>query len=237
MDSVALLAASLAVMAYPGGIFALLLAAAVVERPRWQPWAIDEVVGGAAALLAAGLAPLPGAPATVLPPDAGVPSNLLVETIALAVALALLSPARWTPWRVTAALAVLASALALACVGSTASLPTLVILPGTTVAVSRGMVGVLMVAALPVVHPLGEQDRHRRGAALLSTAWLIVALSLIAPTVTTHMPALLGAATVGVVVALLGRAQRRAGIVPAWAWAVGVVVTAVIASALLLLDG
>jgi hypothetical protein len=207
MDALALLSAAVAVLLYPGGAYlaaaALLAGGRAAAAPvRWTP---PAAAGAVCAGLAAALLPLPGSPATSLPGRSGATANLLGLLVLLAGAVALTTPVRWSPRRLLLAGAVTVPALALAAAASTLSLPVIVGLPGSRLALARDLAALAVLLAAPLLLPDDPEASPPPARALVLGVVVLAGMSLWVPAALPRLPGVAGAAVVLAAVALHGR--------------------------------
>ncbi|HEV7466757.1 MAG TPA: hypothetical protein VGP96_10665 [Candidatus Dormibacteraeota bacterium] len=207
MDALGLLSAAVAVLLYPGGAYlagAVLLAGgrAAAAPARWTaPAAAGVVCAG----LAAALLPLPGSPAISLPGRSGPTPNLLGMLVLLAAAVALTGPVRWSPPRLLVAAAATVPALALAAAAATFSLPVIVGLPGTRLALARDLAAVAVLLAAPLLLPDEPGASPPAARALVLGVVVLAGMSLWVPAALPRLPGAAAALVVLAAVALHGR--------------------------------
>ena len=100
MDPLGLLLEVVALAVYPGGLFLAALAWITCAAPGLTRGIHRSTFAGlaaiAAAVVAAAMAPLPGTPASSLPPDGGATPNLIAAVLLVVVAGALVAPEPWS---------------------------------------------------------------------------------------------------------------------------------------------
>jgi len=99
MDPLGLLLEVVALAIYPGGLFLAGLALITAwggGLTRGKPLDPRGLAAIAAAVVAAAMAPLPGTPASSLPPDGGATPNLIAAALLVVVAGALVAPEPWS---------------------------------------------------------------------------------------------------------------------------------------------
>jgi hypothetical protein len=168
MDRIGLLAAAVAVIAFPGGAFAAaagLMAAAGSNdlRRAGEPdtaWTPATVAGLAALAMAAALVPLPGSPALTLP-SLGAPGNLLAIIVLVAAAVVLCdgAPDRWDPLRLAAAAGCVVAVTTL-CAAAASFNPDIVAgLGGGRAGAARLLTGASLLLAIPSLVGAGGRPR------------------------------------------------------------------------------
>jgi hypothetical protein len=239
MDALALLSAAVAVLLYPGGAYLAGAALLAGGRAAASParWTAPAAAGVVCAGLAAALLPLPGSPAISLPGRSGPAPNLLGMLVLLAAAVALTGPVRWSPPRLLVAAAAAVPALALAAAAATFSLPVIVGLPGTRLALARDLAAVAVLLAAPLLLPDEPGASPPPARALVLGVVVLAGMSLWVPAALPRLPGAAAALVVLAAVALHGRlapglgrhAARQATAVAAAAALAAVVLGAVAA--------
>lgn len=218
-----LLDAVVAVALFPGGLYAMAMAAAVLPGTRMpaaqEPWTGNAVAAAVLLVCAAALVPLPDSPVTALPAGGGAPANLLAAVLLCGAGFAVGMPARWPRVRLTAAVAAATPLLVLAASASTLSFPVVVSLPGRRLAAARALAAVAVLLAAPVLARVHDHclPRGLRGLGLAVPA--LVAAVLLAPPGWSNLAAAAAAAMVaggavlyGVLVGALALTLRRRAI-------------------------
>lgn len=223
MDLVGLLAATGAVVGFPGGAYAVVAAGAawtgtaVGGRRRHRQgearsaWTPGVAAGLVALAMAAALLPLPGSPATELPAR-GAPQSLLALLLLAGTAVALLGPTDADCPRLLAAAAALVPVLLL-CAVAASFIPAVVVnLPGPRADVARLTAGLAVVLATPLL--AGAARGLPRLGLLAVPALLAFALAeprswLGAPGAVTAVAALGAAVVVGLLDPLAERPRMR----------------------------
>lgn len=250
MDRLGLLAAVVALVVYPGGLFALLAGIVVGlvggQRPSLGTTSDrGAALGALLVLVAAAMLPLPGSPAGAIP-EGGAPSNLLALLVLLGVGTALLGdhateaastrerpagrgPGAATEGRLQLAAAGAAALPVLGLAMGAASIASGVVagLPGTRLVVARALTAAVLVLCAPLV---GARTRGagRGGRAIAEGVCLLLAAAVAEPQRLTAAPGVASAAYALAVVAggaTLGLAVRRARL-PALACAASLGLTA-----------
>jgi hypothetical protein len=212
MDTLALLSAVVAVLLYPGGAY--LAGAAVLACGRAAVpvrWTAPGAAGVVCAGLAAALLPLPGSPAISLPGRSGPSPNLLGMLVLLAAAVALTGPVRWSRPRLLVAVAATVPALALAAAAATFSLPVIVGLPGTRLAIARDLAAVAVLLAAPLLLPDEPGASPPPARALVLGVVVLAGMSLWAPAALPNLPGAAAALVVLAAVAAHGRLAPALG--------------------------
>jgi hypothetical protein len=222
VDPLGLLAVTAAVIAFPGGAYALAAAWTVAHGLRDAPaerqargwWRVDAVAAGTCALAVCVLTPLPGSPAVNVPDQQGAQANLLAAVLLLGVAIAIGSRARWHPARLLAAAAALVPSLVLGAAAATFDFAAIAGMPSRTEGAARICAAVALLVAAPGLALPRESDSPPLVPAVLIGAAAILAAGLSLPSPTAPLPA---AATAVIVLAaiaayafLVGLTGRRA---------------------------
>jgi len=215
MDPVGLLAALVAVAAFPGGAYAVVAAGAAALTPPWRAldgWTATAAAGAACTLVAAAQLPLPGSPAVALPDHGGAPANLLALLLLLAAAAALLNADDpWPPTRIAAAAVATLPLLWLAAVTAGFAPAAIIELPGgDELAAGRVCAGLALLVAAPAVLPL-RAGTPRAGRALLLAVAALLALLLLEPVRLRSQPGVLTDGLALPAIALWAALDRLAG--------------------------
>jgi hypothetical protein len=173
MDPLGLLLEVVALAVYPGGLFLAGLAWITYRGAGLgdgAPLDVRGLAAIAAAVVAAAMAPLPGTPASSLPPDGGATPNLIAAVVLVVVAGALIAPEPWSRRRRTL---VAFGGISLVLLGLLAtSFSTTDIAAGT--AGAAGAARILTVVAVLVALPIVIKPQ-RSGASLVAQATVVTA--------------------------------------------------------------
>jgi len=218
MDAVGLFAAVVAVALFPGGVYACAAAggaawAGRLSAARATAWTPAAVASAALLLFGAAMMPLPQAPATALPGPDGAPANLLAILLLVGGGVALGTAPRWPRARIAAGVAAALPLLVLAAQAATLSFPTVIGLPGRSLAAARALAAVALLLAAPLLGRLDDPTVPRALRALHLAVPALVAAVLLAPPGWSNLPAAVAAAMTLAGVALYAGvmgAMRRA---------------------------
>jgi hypothetical protein len=220
MDVVGLFAAVVAVALFPGGVYTFAAAggaawAGRLSAARPTAWTPAAVASAALLLFGAAMVPLPQAPAAALPGPDGAPANLLAVLLLIGGGVALGTAPQWTRARIAAAAAAGVPLLVLAAQAATLSFPTVLGLPGRSLAAGRALAAVALLLAVPLLGRLDDDTAPRALRALHLAVPALVAAVLLAPPGWSNIPAaaaaamtLAGVALYAAVLTAIGRALR-----------------------------
>jgi hypothetical protein len=180
VDPVTLLAAVVALVAFPGGAYTLAaggLAMRATGPPalRPSPWTAAHLTGCVLLLTAAALIPLPGAPTAVLPSD-GAPANLTAAVL-LAGAGVVCTIGGGGALRLLAAVTAATPLLALAVAASSLSLDSVTALSGARFGAARWLAAGVVVVLAPLLCS-GDEDAPGPAVALCSAVVLLFGLGI-----------------------------------------------------------
>jgi hypothetical protein len=218
VDALSLFAAVVAVVFFPGGVYACAAAGGAAWAARLpratarSGWTPTAVAAATLLLFAAALTPLPQSPAGVLPTPNGAPTNLLAALLLAGSGLALGTAPRWSRSRVAAAAAAAVPALVLAAQAATLSFPVVVGLPGPRLAAARALAATAILLAIPVLGDLDDGSTPRALRALHVAVPALFAAVLLAPPGWSNIPAAAAAAMtlagIALYAAVLGGLRR-----------------------------
>jgi hypothetical protein len=200
VDVLSLFAAVVALTLFPGGVYAVAVAAGAATGGRLPAgaaaWTSANLAAAVLLLTGVALVPLPDAPSATLPVDTGAPANLLAALILVGGSVALGSAPAWSRARGIAAAAAVVPLLVLAAAAATLSLPVVVALPGRELASARALAAVALLLAAPVLGRPHDPAVPRGLRALLLAVPALLAAVLLAPPGWSNLPGALVAAMV-----------------------------------------
>lgn len=192
MDVLGLLAAAVAVVAFPGGAFTVAAAGVAARLGRMPPshvrWPAPAYAATVLVVAACALLPLPGSPALHLPTGSGAPANLLGILLLLGAAVVLVASPQW-PWaRLLAAMSVALPLLVLAAAAATFDVTVVVGLPGRAIGAARALAAVALLVGAPHLAQPGDLAVPRTARAVLLAAAGLLATALAVPGVAPGLP-------------------------------------------------
>jgi hypothetical protein len=243
MDPLGLLLEIVALAVYPGGLFLAVTAWIIYRGAGLAPGTALDVRGFAAiaaAVVAAAMAPLPGTPASSLPPAGGATPNLLAAVLLVVVAGSLVAPAPWSHRRIILVTFAGASLVLLGLMATSLSTTDISGSTGGVNAAARILSVIAVLVALPVLLKPQSAAGSVAARASVVAASLVVVLAIVIPPAQQWPAAPLW--VVGLVVAVgvyalllrLGQALTRrehlSVVTVAWLCSIAASVTAVIAA-------
>jgi hypothetical protein len=243
MDPLGLLLEVVALAVYPGGAFLAVMAWITYRGAGMERSASLDVRGLAAiaiAAVAAAMAPLPGTPASSLPPPGGATPNLVAAVLLVVVSGSLVAPEPWSRRRLVLVGFGGISLVLLGLVAASFSSTDIAAAAGRANAAARILAVIAVLLALPMVVKPRRAGVSVAARATVLAATLEVALAIVMPPAQQWPVAPLW--VVGLVVSvaiyalflrLAGTATRREHLslfVVAWLCSIAASVTAVIAA-------
>ncbi|MFN2452520.1 MAG: hypothetical protein ABR541_09225 [Candidatus Dormibacteria bacterium] len=216
MDSTGLLATVVALGVYPGGATLVLLSWAATRGgggagPGVAGWSHGGLLAAAAAVVVAGLQPLPGSPLGSLPPEGGPDANLFAILLVLALGAGALPGGLWPGrGRIAAGLAA-AAVIAVAAQPGSHSLAVVISLPGTAHAVARAATGAAMVGVGLLLARGRRRAQEEGGRVALVVACTLTGITLLAGGILDRGPGVVAAAVVLGATAVVASASLRLG--------------------------